>query len=437
MSKKVEPLGMNARNYLYIRPYNKKGPKRRADDKLITKRKLLKNNINTPDLVAAYSSEEGVREIDWDSLPKSFVIKPARGYGGHGILLIKKWDGQIGVTESGREYDRKDIESHIFDILSGAYSLGLLPDRAFIERRIIPLKFFKKIPILGIPDVRVIVFSGVPVMAMMRIPTEESEGKANLTKGAVGVGIDISTGVTTSAWQAGSMIRLFPGTRIKLRGIKVPAWDDVLEQAVQTQVVSKLGFAGIDIIIDKKHGPMVLEVNARPGLSIQLANNSSLKERLERVENITPKPSVERGIEIGKSLFTEEFSNKVKKGNKKEKIIIGFNEVVKVSSKNHKEDIELRAKIDTGAFRTSIDSELAAELGLELHDKKVVIRSASGTGSRDTMKISFKLQGKRISTIASVVQRDHMKYPMIVGRQDLDGFLVDPKISPISVRKIT
>lgn len=429
MSKKIEPLGMNARNYLYIRPYNKKGPKRRADDKLMTKRRLLKNGINTPDLVASYITEEEVRLVDWMALPKSFVIKPARGYGGAGILLIKKWDGEEGVNEGGVVYDRKDIESHIFDILSGAFSLGLLPDRAFIERRIIPLKFFKKIPILGIPDIRVIVFSGVPVMAMMRIPTEQSEGKANLTKGAVGLGIDISTGVTTAAWQSGEMIRLFPGSKIKLRGIKVPEWDDILEQAVRTQVVSKLGFAGVDIIIDKKHGPMVLEVNARPGLSIQLANNASLKERLERVENITPKPNVTRGIEIGKNLFTEEFSEKVTKSKKKEPQIIGFNELVQVSSKNHKEDIELRAKIDTGAYRTSIDSELAKELGLEPHEKRVIIRSASGIGKRETMKITFKLHGKKISTIASVVQRDHMKFPMIVGRQDLEGFLVNPRKS--------
>ena len=433
MAKKIEPLGMNARNYLYIRPYNFKGPKRRADDKLITKKKLLKNNIRTPDLVHAFTHEEEVRNFDWTSLPKSFVIKPARGYGGGGIMLVKKWDGYTGVNENGVEYNRQDIESHIFDVLSGAYSLRSFPDRAFIERRIIPLKFFKKIPILGIPDIRVIVFSGVPVMAMMRIPTEESEGKANLTKGAVGVGIDISTGVTTSAWQKGSMIRLFPGTRIKLRGIKVPEWDDILFQAVKTQVVSKLGFAGIDIIIDKKHGPMVLEVNARPGLSIQLANNASLKERLERVENITPKPDVERGIEIGKSLFTEEFSNKVTKS-KKEPRVIGVHEVVSVTSKKHSEPIEVKAKIDTGAFRTSIDGALATELGLEPHDQKVVVRSASGTGERETMKISFTLNGKKIDTIATIADRDHMTYPMIVGRQDLEGFLVDPMKAEKNVR---
>jgi len=424
MAKKAQPLGMNARNYLYIRPYNKKGPKRRADDKLLTKKKLLKNGISTPDLIAAYISEEQVRNIVWSDLPKSFVIKPARGYGGSGIVLIKKWDGETGQGEGGKTYTILDIESHIFDILSGAYSLGSLSDKAFLERRIIPMKFFKKIPIIGIPDIRVIVFSGVPIMAMMRIPTEASEGKANLTKGAVGVGIDISTGVSTGGWQNGRIIRLFPGTKIKLRGIKVPDWEEVLVQAVQTQVVSKLGFAGIDIILDKNKGPVVLEVNARPGLSIQMVNNASLKERLERVENITPKPNIERGIEIGKSLFTEEFSQKVSK--KKEVKTIGFIEEVTIYNKKKKIEITVLAKIDTGAYRTSIDLDLADNLGLEPHDKEVIIRSASGVGKRDTMKVDFKLAGKKISTIASVIPRHHLKYPMIVGRQDLRGFLVDP-----------
>jgi len=43
----------------------------------------------------------------------------------------------------------------------------------------------------GLPDIRVIAYNMVPVMAMMRIPTKESGGKANIHGGACAVGIDI------------------------------------------------------------------------------------------------------------------------------------------------------------------------------------------------------------------------------------------------------
>jgi alpha-L-glutamate ligase-like protein len=215
------PLGMNARNFLYILPYNKPKAKQNADNKLSTKRALLQQKLNTPGLLASFSNIKHVREFDWTQLPKSFVIKPAHGYGGGGIILVKKWNGEAGVNEDNQQITKHDLESHIFDIIMGMFSLSSLADKAFIEERIIPMKFFKKIPILGTPDIRMIVFSGVPVMAMMRIPTSESEGTANLTRGAVGVGIDISTGITTHGWQSGKSIRLFPNTRVKLRGIKV------------------------------------------------------------------------------------------------------------------------------------------------------------------------------------------------------------------------
>mgnify|MGYP001390156694 CR=1 FL=1 len=425
MAKKVLPLGMNARNFLYILPYNKKGPKRRADNKLRTKTTLIKNNINTPELLATFTSNDSVRNFTWTDLPKSFVVKPSRGYGGSGILLVKKWDGERGFVESDREFSVDDLESHILDILSGVFSLGSLSDSAIIERKIIPMKFFKKIPILGIPDLRIIVFSGVPVMAMMRIPTLQSEGKANLTKGAVGVGIDISTGVTTTAWQKGKSIRLFPDTRIKLRGIRVPEWDEILVQAVKAQQASKLGFAGIDIVLDKNKGPMVLEVNARPGLSIQTVNRASLLERLKRVENITPKPNLERGIEIGKTLFTEDFSEKVSARKKQSNILHVF-EKVTVYSENLKKEVQLDAKIDTGAYRTSIDKSLVKDLGLDRHERVVKVRSASGEGERQTVNLNFSLKGRRIQTVASIAKREHLRYPMIIGRKDLKGFLVKP-----------
>ncbi|MFW0871036.1 MAG: sugar-transfer associated ATP-grasp domain-containing protein [Patescibacteria group bacterium] len=425
MNGSQPPLGMNARNFLYILPYNKSHAKQNADDKLKTKRLLLQKGLNTPALLASFNSVKNVRDFDWYQLPKSFVVKPARGYGGGGIILVKKWDGISGITEDGEHISVQDLESHIFDIIMGMFSLSSLADKAFIEERIVPMKFFKKIPIYGTPDIRVIVFSGVPVMAMMRIPTIISEGKANLTQGAVGLGIDISTGITTSGWQRGKTIRLFPGTRIKLRGIKIPMWEEVLEQAVQSANASKLGFAGIDIILDKNKGPLVIEINARPGLSIQSVCRASLWERLKRVTNITPKPDIKRGIEIGKNLFTENFSQKVSKD--KNANIIGIFEQVGIFNPQNGKDVQIEAKIDTGAYRTSIDQELANKLKLETTPRMIHVRSATGTAIRETAEVVLSIKNRKIPTLISVTDREHLRSDVIIGRKDLKGFLIDPQ----------
>jgi alpha-L-glutamate ligase-like protein len=418
VSKSV--LGMNARNFLYIRPNNKASAKRRADDKLETKRMLLANKITTPSLLATFYTRKDVRDFDWNLPEEGFAIKPARGYGGGGILAFKKWDGQTGVTVNGEIYTKKQLSAHIFDLLDGAFSLQYLPDRAFIERLVTPHPFFKKFAPIGIADIRIIVFRTIPIMAMIRIPTKESGGKANLQQGAIAAGIDMRTGITTYATHHNSLIRHIPDTKVKASGIKLPDWDTLLLLASRTQVASGLGFAGVDLVIDAKKGPMVLEVNTRPGLKIQNANLASLRTRLERIEGMditTP----ERGIEVAKSLFAESFSEKVRTGPK----ILPVIYPVTLKYKEHTRN--LKAKLDTGAYRTSIGNGLVNELGIPLTDKKVYVKSASGKAYRPTVKLTFEMAGKKITTIASVVDRAHLKYPMIVGRIDLKGFLISPE----------
>lgn len=413
-------LGMNARNFLYIGRYNPPSAKRIADDKLELKSVLLANNIKTPPIFGKFLDRESIRSFGWPSLPeRGFVIKPARGYAGAGILPIKKWKDGIGTTVSGEEFDLKLIESHILDILEGAYSLQFLPDVAFIEERLHPHPFFKKLTSFGIPDIRVVSFNNIPVMAMMRLSTAESHGKANLHQGALGFGIDIRTGITTHAILYDQRIPFIPGTKTKTRGIKIPDWDKVLHLAAQTQAVIGLGYAGIDIVFDANEGPVVLEVNARPGLSIQNANKASLRSRLERVENMNP-PTPERGVEIAKNLFAEGFSEKV---NIAPKIISIIQDVTFMRSG---EPITIKAKLDTGAFRSSIDESFAKLLGLQILDEKVFVRSASGEGFRSTVKVSFILAGKRINTVATIASRSHMKYPVLIGYRDLGDFLIKP-----------
>lgn len=415
-------LGMNARNFLYIRKYNPSSAKRIADDKIATKSLLIENGIQTPAMFAAFYEREGLKAFDWSALPtRGFVIKPARGYGGSGILPIKKWSAEEGIATAvdGQTYTVKQLENHILDILEGAFSLQFLPDYAFIEERLIPHPFFKKLTQFGIPDIRVIVFNHVPVMAMMRLSTEESHGKANLHQGAIGFGIDIRTGITSNAILYDQRIKTIPGEKTKTRGIKIPQWDTVLLLASRTQAISGMGYAGIDIVFDGQKGPMVLEMNARPGLSIQNANHASLRTRLERIEDmITPTP--ERGIEVAKSLFAESFSEKV---NINPPILTLAQDITFM---RNGQPITVKAKLDTGATRTSIDRNLSDMLGLKLLDKKVFVHSASGETHRDVVKTTFFLGGKKITTEATLADRAALKYPMIVGYRDMKDFLIKP-----------
>src|SRR3990167_9909514 len=122
-------LGMNARNFLYVRRYNSGLAKRIADDKLRTKKLLIKNDIPTTKLLKAFNSRAGVRNFNWNLPGEGFVVKPARGYGGEGILVFKKWKDGKGETISGDTYSIHQLESHFLDIFEGAYSLQNLPDK--------------------------------------------------------------------------------------------------------------------------------------------------------------------------------------------------------------------------------------------------------------------------------------------------------------------
>ncbi|MCR4324460.1 MAG: hypothetical protein NUV69_02110 [Candidatus Curtissbacteria bacterium] len=420
VSKSV--LGMNARNFLYIRKYNLRDSKKTADNKLATKRILIREGIPTTRLIKAFSSRKSITKFDWD-LPKGgFVVKPARGYGGEGVLVFKNWKGEFGETLFGEDYDTGRLASHILDIIEGVYSLQFLPDRAFIEERVRPHPFFKKIA-PGLADIRVIVFNKVPIMAMLRLPTAESKGRANLHFGAIGVGIDLRTGITKHAIYKNRSIRRVPGTKIKTRGIKIPNWDEILEMAVQAQAaIEGLGFAGVDMVVDIKRGPLVLEINSRPGLSIQNANQASLRSRLERVENVEI-PSIERGIELAKSLYAEDSLEKVKV----KPVVLSVIEEVMITTQEGVTK-SYHGKMDSGAYRTSIDYTVVAELKLPILTRKILIKSASGQQLRDAVRIRFNLGGKIISTVATIAQRAHLEYPIIVGRKDLKGFLIDPKL---------
>ncbi len=152
-----------------------------------------------------------------------------------------------------------------------------------VEYRVRADPLFDEITYQGVPDLRTIVYRGYPVMAMVRLPTLASDGKANLHQGAVGVGIDIATGVTRGGVLGNEPIAEHPDTDHPLAGIQIPGWRELLELAARCYEITGLGYLGVDVVLDRDLGPLILELNARPGLNIQIANRRGLLERLRRV----------------------------------------------------------------------------------------------------------------------------------------------------------
>jgi len=419
--KKV--LGMNARRF--ARPNLRKDALEIADNKLLAKKVLKEANLPILETYQTLKTIEEVENFDYTTLPKSFVLKPNAGLGGEGIMVVfgkKKKEENIWVKGDKSPVSIADLKNHCHNIVDGSFSRLGTPDMAFFEERSKINKILKPYCHRGIPDVRIVVYNFIPVMAMLRLPTKASEGRANLHIGGIGVGIDLGSGVTTTAIYRNRIIEKLPGTRLLLSGIKVPRWKEILEIASQAQEAVGLGYLGVDIALDGEKGPVVLELNARPGLSIQLANLAGLAERIERVNGLNIK-NIHKGIRVAKDLFGGEIEEELEEISGRK--VIGINEPIIVHSSSG-EKLETWAKIDTGAYRTTLCSSLAEKLGLNKVIKNKTVRSALGQEDRPIIEVSFSLDKRLVTTEAFLADRREMKYDIIVGRKDLKRFLIDP-----------
>lgn len=283
--KKKGVLAINKRNAEYTLAYNPRRLYPLVDDKLRTKQLAIEHGIAVPELYGVIEVEGQVREIPQITRDhEDFVVKPAHGSGGEGILVITGRMNDRYRKADGTILHGYELDHHVFNTLSGLYSLGGQPDKVLIEYRVLFDPVFESISYQGVPDVRIIVFLGVPVMCMVRLPTRMSDGKANLHQGAVGAGIDVATGRTLSAVWRDEVVSEHPDTGNSVSGVYIPDWDKLLEIAAGCFELTGLGYQGVDIVLDRDKGPLVLELNARPGLNIQIANNCGLLPRLELVK---------------------------------------------------------------------------------------------------------------------------------------------------------
>ena len=446
--KKV--LGINERNLSYITEYNSNKSKKIADNKVLTKTVLNNAEIPTPKLITIIHDQKELREFDFSTLPNSFVLKPVTGLEGGGIEIFYNRDKQNNWIRGDKSKVSPDeLYHHCIDILNGRFSIHQDPDSILIEERVKIHHEFKYYSYKGTPDIRVIVFNNIPIMSYIRLATKESAGKANLAMGAIGVGIDLAKGRTTSAIHGKSgYIEYVPGTKLRLSGLRIPYWGKILQYAVEAQKATNLKFAAVDFLLDRDLGPLIVELNARPGLSIQLANDDGLRWRLKKATGLKVK-DVEKGVRLGKDMFGGEIEEGIESIAGKD--LIGIYETVTFYGKDDKSTATI-AKVDTGADSTSIDKEIARKLGytevLEIIDSGMIpenidyedglkivrklneeltkkyddvyeinlVKSSHGMSIRVNIILKIKIQDTTYETKVSIFDRGGLTYNAIIGR---------------------
>jgi alpha-L-glutamate ligase-like protein len=297
-------LGINRRNGRYTLRWNPRRFYPLVDDKLATKKVCDEAGIPVPRLLATARQHFELRGLLAELERRdSFVLKPVRGAMGNGIVVVLGRRGGHFVRVGGREISADDFLYHAAGIISGLYSLAGHSDTAMVEERLEAHPALAGLCTDGVPDVRVIVYRGIPVMSMTRLPTRQSGGRANLHQGAIGAGIDLVTGRTRHAITRGRATLVNPDSGVSVIGVPIPDFDRVLDIAVRATDRSGLGYVGADVVVDAKLGPVVLEMNARPGLAIQLANRAGLLHRLEAVDAVAePEMSLPERLKLGREI---------------------------------------------------------------------------------------------------------------------------------------
>lgn len=275
-------LGMNRRNAEFLLEENPRALHPLVDDKLQMHALCRRLGVPTPEVHAVVRSLRQRRDaVELMAELGDFVVKPVRGASGRGVVV------SIGASENGfarpngSHLSRDDMNHHLAEILSGMYSLGGRTDSAIIQERIRVHPLFERISYRGIPDVRVLVHRGVPVMAMLRLATLESNGRANLHQGGIGVGIDLETGSTFFGVRGDRRVDVHPDTAEPLSDRTVPHWGEIMAMAATVSRAVGMGYLGVDIVLDARRGPLLLEANARPGLAIQIACRRGLLPELK------------------------------------------------------------------------------------------------------------------------------------------------------------
>ncbi len=398
-------LGINARNLLYIKPLNKKAQIEFADDKMRTKQYLSARGISTARMLGKITNETELLKFNWNALPNDFVLKPNAGFGGEGIWVIANREGDGWLSMKGEYISQDMMIEHVSDILDGRYSITGSPDAVFFEQRLVSHHDMKKLSQFGLPDIRVIVYNMVPIMAMVRVPTRESNGKANIHVGGLGLGVDLSKGEITHMSHYNKIIKEHPDFG-SLKGLKIPFWEEVLLSATQIQQLITLGYLAVDVVIDENMGPTLLEINARAGLAVQVANLAPLRDRLDRVAGVKV-TTAEKGVRMAQDLFGNKIERSIQALSGKK--VIGMEDEVTLNLKHG--TTTLMARMNPTMTKNYIDEKLFKQIA---HNKE-----------DDKLTLGYTLQGERGKTLFYPLEMSKGRHQVILGKQALSNFFID------------
>ncbi len=342
-------LGNNARNLLYIKKFNDKKGIRLANNKLQTKDFLIERGIPFAKTYGIIANRKELYEFDFAYLPKkNFIVKPNHGSKGQWVYIVKYIEEEpiesptkeepIPYAQSKlhqrwsqikkvffQEFDNdhhhngkyqiwnelltdQEFRRRLVDILDGKYSMTLWGDKIIIEEKLVAGELFKDFCEFGLADIRVIVFNLVPVATMIRVPTKDSGGKANLAQWGLWFGIEVGSGkITSLLWKNKIYKTKFPKKFAHFHNKKLPYWNDILFLSSKVQYFVNLWYLALDRVITNEW-PKLLEINARAWLEVQKVSDTKLKNILDKIADlkiIDP----EKWVEIAKSLFTPEKSD--------------------------------------------------------------------------------------------------------------------------------
>lgn len=280
-----EILSINRRNVDYVFKANPRRHRELVDSKVMCKQFMQDHHLPQAPLLGVVEAHVMIKPMIAQLRGRGhFVIKPNHGFGGTGILIVDACVDGGWKSISGKFLNDADLGQHMANILYGVYSSDNSMDTVLIEEKIETHSFFADLAFKGIPDLRLITYRGRNVMAMLRLPTRHSDGKANLHSGGLGVAVDLATGRTFRAMSKEGLIEKHPDTLGDLHGLTIPFWDQILEQSQRAAALIPLGYLGFDWVIDQNLGPLILEINARPGLEIQNVNGRGLRSLLEAID---------------------------------------------------------------------------------------------------------------------------------------------------------
>jgi RimK family alpha-L-glutamate ligase len=235
----------------------------------------------------------------------------------------------------------------------------------------------------------------------------------------------------------GAMYRYAPEgdwrTNVALGGDVADAGDDLPETAAETALytteVMGLDYAGVDLI-EGEDGWFVLEVNPTAGFKgLYRATGTSpapyvAKLAIERAGGEVDDGRVET-LAATLDDSTPACKPRITPPEQEDLPVIGYIEDVIVSGTSG--STQVKAKSDTGATRTSIDTGLAAEIGAGPIKSMTRVKSGSVKSgkARPVVDLVIGIGGTQHTVTASVEDRSHMDYPLLLGRDVLEHYRVD------------